>query len=71
MSEQQTQQQDITINIADIDLAARIIGAAIERGAIKAAESEEVGRIWKKLTSFVQLATKANEEQQPETNTGE
>jgi len=56
--------EEVAITIQDLDLASRIIGAAIERGAIKAPESEDVGRIWKKLTAFVQQAAQAAEKQQ-------
>lgn len=54
-TEVQTEQPVITIQ--DLDLAAKIIAAAIERGAIKAIEAEEVGKVWKKIAGFVSAAS--------------
>jgi len=61
--QQEQAPQDVVITLQDLELATRIIGAAIERGAIKAPESEDVGRVWKKLAAFVNQAAKTQSEQ--------
>lgn len=68
---QEAQQEPVVITIQDLDIATRIIGASIERGAIKAAEAEDVGRIWKKLAAFVQQAAAASQEQGANQEAGE
>jgi hypothetical protein len=59
---QEVQQEPVIITIQDLDAATKIIGAFIERGAVKAVEAEDVGRIWKKIAAFVQQAAAAQEQ---------
>ena len=60
---QQAQQPAADLNISDLAAIRNILEVASQRGAFKAAELESVGRVFNKLSNFLDAATKA---QQPE-----
>jgi len=46
---------DTALSIADLQAIAQVIDAAVRRGAFGASEVTEVGAIYTKLTSFLQV----------------
>jgi hypothetical protein len=59
---EQQSQEEVVITIQDLDMATKIIGAFIERGAVKAVEAEDVGRVWKKMAAFVAQSNAAQQQ---------
>lgn len=72
VDQQPEQGQDVQVlTINDLILLKRIVEATAERGAFKAVEMEDVGRVYKKLASFVDATVAQIEGQQESTEGGE
>lgn len=54
----QSQQPAADLNISDLSALKSIIDVATQRGAFRAAELESVGKIYNKLTNFLDSITK-------------
>ena len=61
MSEQENTQENMDIQLADIADAAKIIDVAVKRGTFSASEVEGVGRLFNKLSGFLE-AVRASQE---------
>ena len=53
---QEQNDQGLIINLADLDLIRQIIDLATSRGAFKGAELSDIGRVYNKLSAFLDLA---------------
>jgi uncharacterized ubiquitin-like protein YukD len=59
MNDQQTAQQPTAdLNVSDLSAIKSIIDVATQRGAFRAPELESVGKIYNKLTNFLESITK-------------
>jgi hypothetical protein len=59
MNDQQTAQQPAAdLNVSDLSAIKSIIDVATQRGAFRAPELESVGKIYNKLTNFLESITK-------------
>lgn len=59
MNDQQTAQQpSADLNVSDLSAIKSIIDVATQRGAFRAPELESVGKIYNKLTNFLESITK-------------
>jgi Zn-dependent peptidase ImmA (M78 family) len=61
VKEQPAQQPGPDLNMRDLDLLKRLLEVAIERAAYKAEECEVVGKIFNKLSTFINAASKKGE----------
>lgn len=52
------QQTSADLNVSDLSAIKSIIDVATQRGAFRAAELESVGKIYNKLTAFLESITK-------------
>lgn len=55
--DQQQEKVAPSLGVADLADLARIVDAAVSRGAFKAAEAEGVGKVYNKLVAFLQSVT--------------
>lgn len=55
---QTTQSQGPDLNLTDLAALKSIIEVASQRGAFKAAEMESVGKVFNKLTNFLESVSK-------------
>lgn len=62
MSDDNTQENQIILNVQDIAVAANIIDLATQRGAFKAAEAGTVGAVFSKFAAFVKANAPETEE---------
>jgi hypothetical protein len=53
---EQAQQEPIQLKLADLLLAAQVIQLATQRGAIRAEEMEQVGGLYNRLVTFLQVS---------------
>ena len=60
--------QPLIITLADLDLLRQIIDLASSRGAFKGAELGDVGRIYNKLSAFLDLAVAQAQAEQQDAN---
>ena len=60
--------QDLIINLADLDLIRQIIDLATSRGAFKGPELSDIGRVYNKLTAFLDLAVAQAQAEQEAAN---
>jgi hypothetical protein len=59
INDQQTAQQpSADLNVSDLSAIKSIIDVATQRGAFRAPELESVGKIYNKLTNFLESITK-------------
>ena len=56
--------QPLIITLADLDLLRQIIDLASSRGAFKGPELNDVGRIYNKLSAFINLAAAQSQVEQ-------
>lgn len=56
--EAQTPQGGADLNVSDLTAIRSIIDVATQRGAFRAAELESVGKIYNKLSNFLEAITK-------------
>jgi hypothetical protein len=54
---QEQNNQGLLVTLADLDLIRQIIDLAASRGAFKGPELSDVGRVYNKLSAFLDLAT--------------
>lgn len=62
-AQQPQQPQGPDLNISDLAALRSIVEVASQRGAFKAAELESVGKVYNKLTTFLESVTKQKEPQ--------
>jgi hypothetical protein len=60
--------QGLIINLADLDLIRQIIDLATSRGAFKGPELSDIGRVYNKLTAFLDLAVARAQAEQEAAN---
>lgn len=62
-AESQTASQQVSadLNVSDLSAIKSIIDVATQRGAFRAAELEAVGKIYNKLTAFLESITKKDQ----------
>jgi hypothetical protein len=60
--------QPLIITLADLDLLRQIIDLASSRGAFKGPELNDVGRIYNKLSAFINLAAAQSQTEQEVAN---
>jgi|688.fasta_scaffold733614_1 hypothetical protein len=60
--------QGLIINLADLDLIRQIIDLATSRGAFKGPELSDIGRVYNKLTAFLDLAVAQAQAEQEAAN---
>jgi hypothetical protein len=65
---QEQNDQGLIINLADLDLIRQIIDLAATRGAFKGPELSDVGRVYNKLSAFLDLATAQAQAEQEAAN---
>jgi hypothetical protein len=65
---QEQNDQGLIINLADLDLIRQIIDLATSRGAFKGAELSDIGRVYNKLTAFLDLAVAQAQAEQEAAN---
>lgn len=63
---QEPAQEAPGLDITDLQTAAQIISICSARGAFKAEEMEQVGKLFNKLNNFLQAATAAQQQAQGE-----
>lgn len=56
MEQQETNQSQINLSLADITLALQIVQVAAQRGAFKPEEFEEVGGCYNRILSFLEAS---------------
>ena len=61
--------QPLIITLADLDLIRQIIDLAASRGAVKGPELSDVGRVYNKLSAFLDLAVAQSQTEQQDANT--
>ncbi len=61
--------QPLNVTLADLDLIRQIIDLASSRGAFKGAELGDVGRVYNKLSAFLDLAAAQMQAEQETANT--
>jgi hypothetical protein len=61
--------QPLIITLADLDLIRQIIDLAASRGAFKGPELSDVGRVYNKLSAFLDLAVAQSQTEQQDANT--
>ncbi len=61
-AQQPQQPQGPDLNISDLAALRSIVEVASQRGAFKAAELESVGKVYNKLTTFLDSVTKQKEQ---------
>lgn len=50
----ETQTDQATLGVADLQNAAQVIDVAVSRGAFRAAEAAQVGQVFNRLAAFIQ-----------------
>ena len=60
---QEQNNQGLLVTLADLDLIRQIIDLAATRGAFKGPELSDVGRVYNKLSAFLDLATAQAEQE--------
>ena len=65
---QEQNDQGLIINLADLDLIRQIIDLATSRGAFKGPELSDIGRVYNKLTAFLDLAVAQEQAEQEAAN---
>lgn len=60
--------EQITLGVADLQNAAQVIDIAVTRGAFRAAEAEQVGAVFNRLSAFIQSV---QDQQAPAATEGE
>jgi hypothetical protein len=60
--------QPLNVTLADLDLIRQIIDLASSRGAFKGPELSDVGRVYNKLSAFLDLAAAQMQAEQGTTN---
>jgi len=65
---QEQNDQGLIINLADLDLIRQIIDLAAARGAFKGPELSDVGRIYNKLSAFLNTALAQARAEQEDAN---
>jgi hypothetical protein len=65
---QEQNDQGLIINLADLDLIRQIIDLATSRGAFKGPELSDIGRVYNKLTAFLDLAVAQAQAEQEAAN---
>jgi hypothetical protein len=65
---QEQNDQALIINLADLDLIRQIIDLATSRGAFKGPELSDIGRVYNKLTAFLDLAVAQAQAEQEAAN---
>ena len=65
---QEQNDQGLIINLADLDLIRQIIDLATSRGAFKGPELSDVGRVYNKLSAFLDLAVAQSQTEQQDAN---
>jgi hypothetical protein len=63
---EQAQSEPIQLKLADLLLSAQVIQLATQRGAIKAEEMEQVGGLYNRLVTFLQVSGALQPSQQGE-----
>lgn len=58
--------EPVTLTINDLQLLGQIVDLASQRGAFRAAEFEQVGAAYTKLTSFLKFVADAQEKEKAE-----
>ena len=58
--------ENVTLGVADLQNAAQVIDAAVQRGAFKAGEAAQVGASFNKIMAFVNQVTEQQKAQQEE-----
>jgi hypothetical protein len=58
-------QQEQIITIADLDMLKQIIDVACSRGAFKGEELSQIGTVYNKLTTFLNLAVAQAQQSDP------
>ena len=58
--------ENVTLGVADLQNAAQVIDAAVQRGAFKAGEAAQVGAVYNKIIAFVSQVTEQQKAQQEE-----
>lgn len=56
MDQQETQQTQVNLSLADITLSLQIIQVAAQRGAFKTEEFEEIGGCYNRILSFLEAS---------------
>jgi hypothetical protein len=65
---QEQNDQPLIVTLADLDLIRQIIDLAASRGAFKGPEFSEVGRVYNKLSGFLDLAAAQAQAEQEASN---
>jgi hypothetical protein len=65
---QEQNDQGLIVTLADLDLIRQIIDLAATRGAFKGPELSDVGRVYNKLSAFLDLATAQAQAEQEAAN---
>jgi hypothetical protein len=65
---QEQNDQGLIVTLADLDLIRQIIDLAASRGAFKGPELSDVGRVYNKLSAFLDLATAQAQAEQEAAN---
>jgi hypothetical protein len=60
-TQQPSQQQGADLNVSDLNAIKSIIDVATQRGAFRAPELESVGKIYNKLSNFLDSITKKDQ----------
>jgi len=65
---QEQNDQGLIVTLADLDLIGQIIDLAASRGAFKGPELSDVGRVYNKLSAFLDLAAAQAQAEQEAAN---
>ena len=65
---QEQNNQGLLVTLADLDLIRQIIDLAATRGAFKGPELSDIGRVYNKLTAFLDLAVAQAQAEQEAAN---
>jgi hypothetical protein len=65
---QEQNDQGLIVTLADLDLIRQIIDLAASRGAFKGPELSDVGRVYNKLSAFLDLAAAQAQAEQESAN---
>ena len=65
---QEQNDQGLIVTLADLDLIRQIIDLAASRGAFKGPELSDIGRIYNKLSAFLELAAAQAQAEQEAAN---
>ena len=63
-AETSTTVENVTLTIADLQLIAQVVDLASSRGAFRAAELEQVGAVYTKLSGFLKYVASIQEKEQ-------